>query len=354
MPTTDLVPADRRLLLVHAHPDDEVIGTGVTMAMYAHEGAQVTLVTCTLGEEGEILVPELAYLAADRTTARRAPHHRARRGDDGARRDRPPVPRRPGPVPRLRHDGAPPNDRPDCFWQADLDEAAAGAGGRPARDPTSGVVTYDENGGYGHPDHIQAHRVDAGGVEPPPTPIAGPSSARPGRRPSSTTTCCPSRCSSRASTSSVSRGRHELLGRGGDQRRRPADGHPRRVGHHEGRRRGFFEAKMDAMRAHATQIAVDGPFFALADGVGHDVVGHRVLPAGAWRDRRPGRRAGSGDRPVQRRRRLSRTACTQTGELVTESSGKGLSPERIGEHTKHHEVGSWIRLSPYRHRPLRA
>ena len=56
----------RRLLLVHAHPDDETITTGATMARYAAEGAQVTLVTCTLGEAGEILVPALAGLAVDR------------------------------------------------------------------------------------------------------------------------------------------------------------------------------------------------------------------------------------------------------------------------------------------------
>ena len=55
----------RRLLLVHAHPDDETIGNGATMARYVAEGVHVTLVTCTLGEEGEVLVPELAHLAAD-------------------------------------------------------------------------------------------------------------------------------------------------------------------------------------------------------------------------------------------------------------------------------------------------
>jgi N-acetyl-1-D-myo-inositol-2-amino-2-deoxy-alpha-D-glucopyranoside deacetylase len=59
------VTADRRLLLVHAHPDDETINNGATMARYVAEGAQVTLLTCTLGEEGEILVPELEQLAAD-------------------------------------------------------------------------------------------------------------------------------------------------------------------------------------------------------------------------------------------------------------------------------------------------
>ena len=55
---------DRRILFVHAHPDDETIGTGATMARYAATGTHVTLVTCTLGEEGEIHVPELAQLAA--------------------------------------------------------------------------------------------------------------------------------------------------------------------------------------------------------------------------------------------------------------------------------------------------
>src|SRR5690606_22586159 len=65
--------ADRRLMLVHAHPDDESIGTGVTMAKYVAEGAAVTLVTCTLGEEGEVLVPELEHLAADRED-RLGPH----------------------------------------------------------------------------------------------------------------------------------------------------------------------------------------------------------------------------------------------------------------------------------------
>ena len=53
-----------RVLLVHAHPDDETINNGATMALYAALGAEVTLVTCTRGEEGEVLVPELSYLAS--------------------------------------------------------------------------------------------------------------------------------------------------------------------------------------------------------------------------------------------------------------------------------------------------
>jgi len=75
----------RRLLLVHAHPDDETIGTGATMAKYAAENALVTLVTCTLGEEGEVLVP----------------------GDGGARGPRSPLPRRSGALAGQRHDGHP-------------------------------------------------------------------------------------------------------------------------------------------------------------------------------------------------------------------------------------------------------
>src|SRR5258708_29093469 len=55
-----------RLLLVHAHPDDESVGRGATMAKYAASGAQVTLVTCTLGELGEVIPPDLASLAWDR------------------------------------------------------------------------------------------------------------------------------------------------------------------------------------------------------------------------------------------------------------------------------------------------
>ncbi|MEP7016416.1 MAG: PIG-L family deacetylase, partial [Actinomycetota bacterium] len=55
-----------RLLFIHAHPDDETLTTGVTMAAYVSGGHDVHLLTCTLGEEGEIIPPELAHLGADR------------------------------------------------------------------------------------------------------------------------------------------------------------------------------------------------------------------------------------------------------------------------------------------------
>ena len=158
--TSDSAISGRRLLLVHAHPDDESIGTGATMARYAAEGAQVTLVTCTLGELGEIIPPSLSCLAeGDRRPAGAVPHRRAGRGLRRARRDRPPVPRRPGPVARLGHDGHRGNDDPRCFWRADVDEAADTLLGVIREVRPQVLVTYDANGFYGHPDHIQAHRV---------------------------------------------------------------------------------------------------------------------------------------------------------------------------------------------------
>ena len=59
--------SDRSLLLVHAHPDDETINNGATMAKYVSEGVRVTLVTCTRGEEGEVLIPELSDLASSKS-----------------------------------------------------------------------------------------------------------------------------------------------------------------------------------------------------------------------------------------------------------------------------------------------
>jgi N-acetyl-1-D-myo-inositol-2-amino-2-deoxy-alpha-D-glucopyranoside deacetylase len=169
---TDPSRPDRRLLLVHAHPDDESIGQGATMARYVAEGAGVTLVTCTAGEMGEILVPELAHLAADQED--RLGEHRREEiaaamaalgvtdhrwlGGFGAYRDS---------GMKWHEDGyAIPADLPEngqshdnAFWHADLLEAANHLV-RVIREVRPQVlVTYDQFGGYGHPDHIQAHRV---------------------------------------------------------------------------------------------------------------------------------------------------------------------------------------------------
>jgi N-acetyl-1-D-myo-inositol-2-amino-2-deoxy-alpha-D-glucopyranoside deacetylase len=158
---------DRRLMLVHAHPDDESINNGATMARYVDEGAQVTLVTCTLGEEGEVLVPDLHHLAAEhgdelgehRLTELQAAmdclhvtdfvrlggDHRFRDSgmawaDDGTATARDTL-------------------REGIFWTTDLLTAANELVPLIRDRRPQVLVTYNEIGGYGHPDHIQAHRV---------------------------------------------------------------------------------------------------------------------------------------------------------------------------------------------------
>ena len=152
--------SERSVVFVHAHPDDESIGTGATMAYYAAQGCRVTLVTCTLGEEGEIHVPALAGLAAAEADQlggyRIAELSAACDALDVADH------RFLGGAGRYRDSGmmgTPANDHPRAFWQADLDAAAAHLVEVFAEVRPQVVVTYDENGFYGHPDHIQAHRV---------------------------------------------------------------------------------------------------------------------------------------------------------------------------------------------------
>jgi N-acetyl-1-D-myo-inositol-2-amino-2-deoxy-alpha-D-glucopyranoside deacetylase len=157
----------RRLLLVHAHPDDESINNGATMAKYVAEGAQVTLVTCTLGEEGEVLVPHLVHLAADADDA--LGEHRI--GELAAAMEALGVTdhRFLGGPGRFRDSGmewsesgaaqAKPTVRDDTFWRADLTEAADLLVEIIREVQPQVLVTYDQFGNYGHPDHIQAHRV---------------------------------------------------------------------------------------------------------------------------------------------------------------------------------------------------
>jgi N-acetyl-1-D-myo-inositol-2-amino-2-deoxy-alpha-D-glucopyranoside deacetylase len=150
----------RRLLLVHAHPDDESINNGATMATYAADGAHVTLVTCTLGEEGEVIPEELAHLAPDREDLL-GPH---RIGELAAAMKELGVSdhRFLGGPGRYRDSGmmgAEQNERAGAFWSADLDEAAAHLVAVIREIRPQVLVTYDPDGGYGHPDHIQAHRV---------------------------------------------------------------------------------------------------------------------------------------------------------------------------------------------------
>jgi N-acetyl-1-D-myo-inositol-2-amino-2-deoxy-alpha-D-glucopyranoside deacetylase len=233
------------LLLVHAHPDDESIGTGLTMARYAAAGVHVTLVTCTLGELGEIIPLELAYLAD-------GPQNRLgeyRRGELAAACAALGVSdhRFLGGPGRWRDSGMaglPANDVPGCFWQADVNEAAAELAAIIGEVRPRVLVTYDENGFYGHPDHIQAHRVARRAVTLAADPAAG-APGEPWQVAKFYVTAMP------RSVAAAAGGRFWVPD---EQVTTQIDGSA------------YLAAKIAAMRAHATQIAVDGEFFALADG----------------------------------------------------------------------------------------
>ncbi|WP_062206932.1 N-acetyl-1-D-myo-inositol-2-amino-2-deoxy-alpha-D-glucopyranoside deacetylase [Streptomyces sp. NBRC 109706] len=148
------------VLLVHAHPDDETITNGVTMAACVAAGARVTLVTCTLGEEGEVIPPSLGHLVADRDDTLggyRAGELAAAMAALGVTDHR--LLGGPGRYRDSGMMGLAGNDRPDAFWQADLDEAADALADIVVETRPDVLITYDPGGGYGHPDHIQAHRV---------------------------------------------------------------------------------------------------------------------------------------------------------------------------------------------------
>ena len=147
---------DGGVLFVHAHPDDECVGTGGTIARLVADGVRVDLVTCTDGAEGEIhdptLDPEEARprLAAIRATELACSidalgggaihHHMLGYRDSGMI-------------------GTDANAHPDSFWQTDL-AAATGRLLEIVREARPRViVSYDENGNYGHPDHINAARI---------------------------------------------------------------------------------------------------------------------------------------------------------------------------------------------------
>lgn len=263
----------RRLLLVHAHPDDETITTGATMARYAAEGALVTLVTCTRGEEGEIIPPSLAHLGPGRTD-RLGPY---RAGElAAAMRALGVTDHRflggPGRFRDSGMSGLDTNGRPGTFWSADVDEAAALLVPVIREVRPQVLVTYDPDGGYGHPDHIQAHRVamraadlaaDAAYRAP------GPDPAEPWAVARIYWTC--------AARTAVERGLAGLAAAGApfaepatvadlpgvvrdDEVTAAVDG------------RAYAAAKARALAAHATQITVADGFFALSNGLGQPMM----------------------------------------------------------------------------------
>jgi N-acetyl-1-D-myo-inositol-2-amino-2-deoxy-alpha-D-glucopyranoside deacetylase len=259
---------------VHAHPDDETIGTGATMARYADDGAHVTLLTCTLGELGEVLVPELAGLAADRGDQlggyRIGELDRAMQelgvtdhrflGGAGAWRDSGMI-------------GTPGNDEPRAFWACATDEERFDEAVRQAvaviREVRPQVlITYDENGFYGHPDHIMAHRVAMAAAD---RAAAADGDGVPWRIQKIYWTAVPKSALQRGidalravgdttSFDGVDSVDELPMGSPDDEVTTAIDGSA------------FAAAKDRAMRAHATQISVDGFFFALSNNIGLELM----------------------------------------------------------------------------------
>jgi LmbE family N-acetylglucosaminyl deacetylase len=158
-PTPDSANPEHRptLMTVHAHPDDETIGTGGSMALAVRAGRRVVLVTCTRGEMGEIVVPEMD-----------TPDNHRRLGELRAGE----LERAMGALGVTEWEnlgykdsdmmGRPGNRDARCFWQADIDEAIGRLVFLVRTYRPDVMTTYNDFGGYGHPDHIRTHLVGVG------------------------------------------------------------------------------------------------------------------------------------------------------------------------------------------------
>jgi N-acetyl-1-D-myo-inositol-2-amino-2-deoxy-alpha-D-glucopyranoside deacetylase len=149
-----------KLLFVHAHPDDESITTGGTIARYAAEGSEVTVVTCTLGEEGEIIPPDLVQLGswgADQLGGYRDSELASAVAELGGIGHR-----YLGGIGRWRDSGmagTPSEAHHRAFTGGSQAEQVTQLVAILEEVRPDVVVTYDEFGGYGHPDHIRAHEI---------------------------------------------------------------------------------------------------------------------------------------------------------------------------------------------------
>ena len=263
------VPA-RRLLLVHAHPDDESINNGATMARYAAEGAHVALVPCTLGEEGEVIPPDLAHLAEDREGG--LGDHRIGELAAAMRELGVTDHRFLGGPGRFRDSGmmgTEQNHRPGAFWAAALDEAAGHLVGVIRSLRPQVLITYDPDGGYGHPDHIQAHRVAMRAADLAADPGYDAGAGAPHTIAKIYWNRVPRSVAEEAFAQLRETAPDAFPGIAAVDDVPGVVDDARITTEIDGS--AHAAAKTAAMRAHATQIAVDGPFFALSNDLGQPV-----------------------------------------------------------------------------------
>ena len=256
--------AQKRLLLVHAHPDDETINNGITMAKYAQEGAKVTLVTCTRGEEGEVLVEELANLASNRDD--KLGEHREIELKNAMKLLGIEDYRFLGAPDKKWRDsgmiGTPQNERSDVFWQANLEEVAQELVKIILETKPQVLITYDEIGGYGHPDHIKANQVAMKAADLAATQGWKISKIYWNTMPRSVIQNGIEKMKEVGSSFFGAESADEL-----------PFAKPDELVSTVIRGVEYVPQKLEAMKAHATQIAVDGPFFALSNNLGLSVWG---------------------------------------------------------------------------------
>jgi N-acetyl-1-D-myo-inositol-2-amino-2-deoxy-alpha-D-glucopyranoside deacetylase len=258
------VSAAKRLLLVHAHPDDETINNGVTMAKYAASGAQVTLVTCTRGEEGEVLVTELANLASDKDD-KLGEHREVELKNAMAQLGINDFRFLGDPNKKWRDSGmmgTPQNERGNVFWQADLDEASHELVKIILEIQPQVLITYDEFGGYGHPDHIKAHQVAMRATELAAEQGWQVSKIYWNTIPRSVIQMGIEKMKEVGSDFFGAQSVDELPFAKPDELATTVVNAPE-----------YVPQKLAAMKAHATQISEDGPFFALSKNLGLSVWG---------------------------------------------------------------------------------
>jgi N-acetyl-1-D-myo-inositol-2-amino-2-deoxy-alpha-D-glucopyranoside deacetylase len=259
------------LMTVHAHPDDETIGTGGTMAKAVRAGHRVVLVTCTRGEQGEIVVKEMDTPENHRRLGEiRAGELEAAMGVLGVTewenlgyRD----------SDMMGREG---NNDPRTFWQADLDEAARRLTWLIRKYKPDVVTTYNAFGGYGHPDHIRVHDTAIRAV-----PRAGDPNWYPEQLEAGLEPWTPKKFYEHAMPESIRRKMNERLAELGTETGwlPPKDATPEQLAEYEARMAQMLtpddqvttwidisdvlETKWEAIQKHVTQINMDFPFMKL-------------------------------------------------------------------------------------------
>lgn len=256
------------IMAVHAHPDDECFGGGGTLARYAAEGCNAILVTCTNGEEGEIVDPDMdAEAIKPRLGDVRIGELNAAVGILGITHLE---------LLGYRDSGmvdTPSNEDPRCFNKADIDEATGRLVAVIRRHKPDVLFTYAEDGGYGHPDHIMAHRI---------TVAAFDAAGDPDRYPDAGEPWTPSKL---YYTTWLARSQVQALWHAARERNipmtfgdpdapeppewgTPDDEITARIDARE-----FVPAKLDSLRAHRTQIKRDSTFLQLPADLAREYFG---------------------------------------------------------------------------------